>query len=384
MGRVRAGRAGAARPGAAFPAARRALYGLAGRLPAEPKAALPRLVEIQVLRAVAALMVAAHHALHEAGGVALRAGTTAPVPSPVWAAGVDLFFVISGFVMVHASRDLFGTTGAARVFLARRVARVVPLYWLVTAVYLGIALAAPAVLNGDVLDPVFVAASFAFWPMARPDGLVQPLYSLGWTLNYEMWFYALFALAVALPRARAVAAAALALAASVVLGRLVALPQPLAFWAEPIVLEFAFGLGLGLARAHGLVLPAGIRLALAAAGAAGLVWVGTAMPDLPRFVAFGIPGAILVAAAGLGPARAGGASMPARWGERLGDASYALYLVHPFAVRGLRVGLGGLAHLVGAWGFVALALAAALAASLAVHRWIERPLTGAARRALRA
>ena len=117
-----------------------------------------------------------------------------------WLAGVDIFFVISGFIMVYASSRWFGSARAPRVFLAHRIARIVPLYWATMMVYLAVLLLTPWLLNSEYLAPHFVIASFLFIPAARPDGLVQPLYSLGWTLNYEMFFYALFAIAIAFPR----------------------------------------------------------------------------------------------------------------------------------------------------------------------------------------
>ena len=123
-----------------------------------------------------------------------------------WLAGVDIFFVISGFIMVYASSRWFGSAQSPRVFLAHRIARIVPLYWATTMLYLAVVLFAPALLNSEYLAPGFVISSFLFIPAARPDGLVQPLYSLGWTLNYEMFFYALFAIAIAFPRRRGVPA----------------------------------------------------------------------------------------------------------------------------------------------------------------------------------
>jgi peptidoglycan/LPS O-acetylase OafA/YrhL len=91
-----------------------------------------------------------------------------------------------------------------------------------------------------------------------------------------------------------------------------------------------------------------------------------------------------VAAAALGRDRAGPAPRTLRLGAALGDASYALYLIHPFVIRALselaaRTDLGAA---VGPWGYVFLALAASILVSLAVHRWFERPLTELARRRL--
>ena len=94
------------------------------------------------MRALAALMVVFSHAEGDAQVQALRLGDAFPRDTSLpWVAGVDLFFVTSGFIMVHASRDLFGAPGAARAFLTRRLVRIAPLYWLVTAIGVGIGVA---------------------------------------------------------------------------------------------------------------------------------------------------------------------------------------------------------------------------------------------------
>ncbi|MCJ2071913.1 acyltransferase [Methylobacterium sp. J-030] len=350
------------------------------------------LVPIQILRAVAALMVVWHHARHEAELLALRSAGPAPEPGTVlpWWGGVDLFFVISGLVIVLASGRLVGRPGGRARFLAHRIARVVPLYWLVSLLYLGLALARPD-LVGDaaalVHEPVALLSSFLFWPAARPDGTIQPLYGLGWTLNYEAFFYALFAAGLGFGLRGAVTW----LVAS--LGLLAAagaawpdLPLPLRFWVNPIVLEFAAGAGLALIYRDGLRLAAPVRAGLAALGLLGLILAARWLADLGeadgilRPLLVGIPAALLVASA-LGPGRnaAQVACLPG-WTRalvRLGDASYALYLVHPFALRLvreilLRLGAAPVLH---PYGAMVLMLTASVVAALLVHRFVEMPLT---------
>jgi peptidoglycan/LPS O-acetylase OafA/YrhL len=333
---------------------------------------------IQVLRAVAALAVALHHAQYD--GVLLAKATGLafePLTWLPWSAGVDLFFVISGFIMVHASRDLFGRRDSVATFLARRIARIVPLYWAVSALYLMLALAAPSLLNSAILEPWPVAASFLFVPFERPDGLVQPLYSLGWTLNYEMFFYGLFALVIMQPRRKALTLLAGLLAALATLGAVADLPQPVAFWTDGIILEFAFGLLLGHMRAEGVRLGRMVRAGVAVCGLLILACDLTAL-GVPRFLAWGLPAACLIAAAALGE----GTSVRTRSVHRataLGDASYALYLLHPFAVRGGRalVTTLGVAELFGVWGYIGVVLLASIAAALMVHRLVEKPVTDA-------
>jgi peptidoglycan/LPS O-acetylase OafA/YrhL len=298
-----------------------------------------------------------------------------PFQAVPWAAGVDVFFVISGFIIVHASRNLFEGPGAGRIFLTRRIARIAPLYWTATTLYLAVALIAPDVLNRSILEPGFVLASYLFIPLARPDGLAQPLYSLGWTLNYEMYFYLLFALVIFLPMRKAVIGLAAALAVAVALGRLAPLPQPLAFWTDPIVLEFAFGMVLALLKAEGFALSRGLRAVLVAVGL--LLLLGAAQAGLPRAVGFGVPAALFVAAAALGSDRVRPTTWLTQAASALGDASYALYLIHPFVIRAGREILvkSGLASVIGPWGYVLLATAGAVVASLMVFRWYERPVT---------
>ncbi len=89
----------------------------------------PTLVSIQALRAVAALMVLVFHLCQEL----TKLGADLPATTfIIGTAGVDLFFVISGFVMVYSSERLFGQPRASIQFLARRVVRIVPLYWIAT------------------------------------------------------------------------------------------------------------------------------------------------------------------------------------------------------------------------------------------------------------
>ena len=136
---------------------------------------------------------------------------------------MDLFFVISGFVMVWASWDTFGRWRAVAPFVWRRIVRIVPLYWLLTAATVAVAVAAPGSVSDGVRDGWgYIAASFAFVPWRRADGFVQPVLRVGWTLNYEMLFYALVACALPLPRRVALPVLLAALAALVMAGQAVA------------------------------------------------------------------------------------------------------------------------------------------------------------------
>ena len=345
---------------------------------------------IQMLRAVAALTVVVGHAQTEAVVAAAAAGRPfTPLALLPWGAGVDLFFVISGFIMVVASERLFAQPNAPALFLGRRLRRILPLWWLCATLYLGLQVLAHGSTGKPLPPPGDILAAYVLWPTDLfGDGVPRPFYTLGWTLEYEMAFYTLFAAAIALPRGRAVAAVALALAALVALGA-VAMPSaaPLVLATRPIVLEFALGMGLAILYRRGVRLPVALRAVLVALALAALFFDGMGSTTRPsdwitpndgtRVLAWGGPAAALVAAAVLGdPLR----TVP-RAVVRLGDASYALYLTHPFVVGLLRRAwsAGGLDARLGWAAMAAAAVAVAVAVALLVHFGVERRL-GRARR----
>ena len=336
-------------------------------------------MSLQVLRAVAALFVLVHHAAYDAGTIAARAGLPVPAPERFFdfGFGIHLFFVISGFIMLRTARG-FGSARGATTFAVRRLIRVVPLYWLLTSAVLIGAAVAPGLLNTPPGGPAVVLGSYLFVPVARAGGEIRPVLGQGWTLDYEMFFYLLFALAMLLPRRRALAVLAAAMVGLVALGRLVPAPvAAVAVWTDGLLLEFLFGLGLGLAAERGLALTARQAAATVALGAAGAVALGPlagAEALLPAWASAGLPAALVVAGCVLGPPwrRSG----PVLALAVVGDASYSLYLSHPFAVRLLRSAWLGLMPAGVAPGlYLGLACAAALGTALALHRGVERPMT---------
>jgi len=341
-----------------------------------------RIQPVQLLRAVAAIVVLAGHAMGTAAAMGPFVRPTLPT-----GIGVDLFFAISGFIMVYASDRLFARPGAAKEFLARRIQRVAPLYWLATTLVLLMTLIGKG--PGGVPSVTYLASSYFFIPDASygsVDGIAFPLLSLGWTLNYEMLFYALFSLFLFLPRPSAVRWVQVTLVAAVLLG---ALLRPnwvvLATWTQPIILEFGLGMLIGNAFLSGrrIGLPAAIAL-LVVAGAwvaldpFGLMHLPQTPNDARRLIGWGLPAAMVLGAAVLRPW-----ALPRRVDQLagvLGDASYSLYLMHPFVLVAMRhawlrfVGERGLPV------FVVVTVCLAILMSIAVNRRVERPLTRAAGR----
>ena len=195
---------------------------------------------IQILRAVAACLVVFGHALHETAGIAARTGRP-PLNVNVidWGIGVDIFFVISGFIMIYTTAELFGQPGAMRTFLMRRIIRIVPLYWLMTAGLILTYLLAPKMLNVPIEGWRSIVTSFFFIPDLRGNGEVRPIMALGWSLNYEMFFYAVFAVCLLAPLRRAALYLTGFFVGIAILGATLK-PQSiaLAYWTNSIVLEF--------------------------------------------------------------------------------------------------------------------------------------------------
>lgn len=337
---------------------------------------------IQVLRALAASMVVVGHSWHDASSIAVSTGAPIPASGTVnWGAGVDLFFVISGFIMLHTTERRFGAPGAATSFLRRRFIRVVPLYWLMTTALLVGSLILPRLLNVPIDDWQSVIKSYLFVPDLRANGEVRPILALGWTLNFEMFFYSIFALAMLLPLRRGLCLVTAGAVAFVVLGQLTALPSiPVRFWSDPIVLEFFLGVGIGLVHRAGIRLGGAGAALVAAAGVVlfALCSEPRTGPSLSALVQTGLPAAMIVAAAALGPQLRSGSGVQGLVTlglVRMGDASYSLYLSHPFVLRPLRdAWIAGASSRLPLGFYVLACVVSAFAAALACFRWIEQPI----------
>jgi len=331
------------------------------------------LANVQFLRFAAATSVLIGHTQHEA---AEQFGPMTPWTPIFWGVGVDIFFVISGFIMFHLAGTHFDEKGYAARFMRRRITRIVPLYWMFSAaMLLSIALFAKQISHTDV-DLTRIVTSFFFVPWPRADGAFRPILSLGWTLNYEMLFYLLFT--IALLFRRSVALPGLILVFFAASGAHWFVPKNLpfiSFWTDPIILLFALGIGIALLRGRGLPIGPATAAALVLGGIAILIieqsWALQAM--LPsRVLATGVPACMICAAAMLFDREPSEGRLRTILLES-GNASYALYLCHPFAINALAI----FWHHSGVHQPGVFAVAAGLVsilASLAIYRWVEKPL----------
>ncbi|AYG69619.1 acyltransferase (plasmid) [Rhizobium sp. CCGE531] len=336
------------------------------------------LSNLQVLRALAALSVVVAHALHETEMLAGATGRAA-VDGSGWnlGFGVDIFFVLSGFIMTHTAASEFGKSGAPLRFFLRRCARVIPLYWLLTSLLLIGALVAPSLLAVPIGSVSHVLASYFFIPSGRGGDEIRPVLALAWTLNYEMLFYVFFAAALLLPIRLGIVWLSVLMAGMALVGRLI---DPghvqIAFWTNPIILEFLFGVYVALIFRSGVRIGSAAALGLMAIGLLGFVRISSPWDDaaLPQFLRSGLPAALFVLAAAIGPVLPQGKLV--LWGVALGDASYSLYLAHPFILRPMRAiwakALGGALPL---GLFVIFATLAAALFSLLLFRAVEKPFT---------
>jgi exopolysaccharide production protein ExoZ len=334
-----------------------------------------RILSIQYLRACAALMVVLHHAASQFPDF------PGPFHTVAGQAGVDLFFVISGFVMVFVTSTREQTAGT---FLYSRATRIIPVYWFYTFACLGMLLVAPSLFTMNEASVRHLVLSLLFVPhaIAGSPSEYAPLVKLGWTLDYEVFFYTLFALAMVISVQRRVLLATLALFALVitpVVGLLFGL-QPVGvagFYTESIVAEFAFGMLIAVAYfRHKFdwlgVWPAAVVIVL---GFAVMIADAPHLNWKVREFEFGLPAAAIVICA-LAIERRGRVGNH-RLMTLIGDASYSIYLVHIFPLSLLRFAWRRLGVPTHGWffssAFVVSSLVCAVTIGVASYYLIERP-----------
>jgi exopolysaccharide production protein ExoZ len=333
-----------------------------------------RFVSIQYLRALAATLVAIQHA--NSGPIHIDLTRL-----DLGRFGVNLFFVISGYIM-------WATTAAARrsprQFWMARIIRIVPLYWIFTSLYLAIFMLHPAALNHPSNDLIHIVKSYAFVPAVHP--LLQdivPVYSLGWTLNYEMFFYAAFGIALFIAnRGARLAIVTLMLGGLVAAGFAWRPTGPILHtYTSELFLEFLCG--TLIAAAGDRLIASGPRAAIPILGVAALLLAATYSGKLggSYVLMYGLPAALTVA--GLLALEHALRIRPSNFALLVGDASYSLYLCHPFAQRAVYLALPTAAAASSrVIGLICIAVAsmAAILCAIAVYRFVEQPMLVGLRR----
>jgi exopolysaccharide production protein ExoZ len=323
---------------------------------------------VQVLRGVAALMVVGDH-------VAISASSRGWMPPwTTGGAGVDIFFVISGFVMALSSRSLEDSPTPGWSFLKRRLERILPLYWILTTVKLALMFLFPATRTHDMPDWHRVLFSFLLLPTRNADLSMVPIVSWAWTLQFEMLFYLLFTVALAL-RWKPVAVVAPVLGAMAMAPLLAPIENPwLHEYCKPIVLEFLFGMLVFWAYERGWRLRAWAAGSLLVAAYAELLLTPDVWQSFWRGLEWGAAATAVVAAAAL--FEDSRQPRTPRWMLRLGDSSYSLYLSHtPVCVAA--VALTARLQLP-VWVLLGIAWTTSLGGSVLggelLFRWVEYPM----------
>jgi exopolysaccharide production protein ExoZ len=284
---------------------------------------------VQALRAAAALLVVGVH-VGNANGFEARYLSPTPVLTHVLGTagwyGVDLFFVISGFIMTVTTWSLFGSAKNGLTFLLRRITRIYPPYWIALVPILFVYLLHPGMVDSHSSVPPDLVSSFLLLPQNQ-----APLLLVSWTLVFEMAFYLVFALALSIPRRwLPVLLVAWTLVIAVAATHWSANPNPyLRFLGNPLPIEFFFGIGAGA------LVMRGILKRPAATIVCGTVLVLTLMTldTIQSGIDLTLWGRALVGGFGFASIlygvvvleKARGVIFPA-WLDALGDASYAMYL----------------------------------------------------------
>jgi exopolysaccharide production protein ExoZ len=336
-----------------------------GRL-SDPRGAPGPVLQIQYLRAVAALMVVYHHARDHLLDV------TGPLYQfKAGARGVDIFFVISGFIIYTACKS-----EPPLEFARRRLLRVAPLYWL--ALFALIFVAPHIHIRPEPVKDFLL--SMFFIPFANPiyNGEYSPFLVPGWTLNYEMFFYFLFFIGMLFKKPALFSLAAIA--ALVLIGSRFDVPYPvLRYFTAFEMLGFVGGLLLGVAYER-FSFRGGVAL-LMPIGLLGLALNSLKLfASWPEVVAF----AIMTVAGALGVER----SIPMRpikGLKLLGDASYSIYLTHVMVLPAVSrlVHRSPIPASAQDLSLLMLGVAVSALVGVGVHLMVEKPLSRFLNRKLR-
>jgi len=344
-----------------------------------PPASREKMEEIQWLRGIAALGVLLWHASIFLGPYGEGVGATLFASAP--AMGVDIFFAISGFIMVQSTRNYDGSSAYAGEFIIRRAARVWPAYFTISLLYWA------AYSWQPERDLALFLKSMLFLPSGSTSGpmLGSPTLEVGWTLNYEMHFYLVFAASMLFGKARWAALvvwyATTLVIMPLMLGAFTLDPQRslglghpyLEMIASPMNLFFVAGMICSIIYGSNFVIRDGCtaRLVIIAATSFAL-WQYVSQWRIGHGVSnAGLSTIPLLLGLTLASKTIRLPNLP--WLTALGERSYSIYILHPLVIwcyASLSEAVGIIDKSGGFAGIVAV-LGLTLSLSLLTHRWLE-------------
>jgi exopolysaccharide production protein ExoZ len=277
-----------------------------------------RIPSIQALRAIASWMVVYHHYMQMFSHYQAK-NLVGYFFSRYGAFGVDIFFVVSGFVMYYTLHD---REQSAREYFTKRLLRIVPAYWFYTFILIGLSSAYATEFSFTSWNTVSLLKSLLFIPHDNPSGLgVLPFLTVGWSLNYEMFFYAILALCICTFGRWKFAATILALT---VLPIVCAESWPGSpVLSSPRLVEFSAGVMIGYVYVRNRFFPKGNNTAGLTLLVVSVMLLFTPIGKASRFLS-----ACCLVTSALCFSQGGTENRMSKMMGHLGDISYSVYLSH--------------------------------------------------------
>jgi exopolysaccharide production protein ExoZ len=322
-----------------------------------------QIVVIQYLRGIAAILVVLYHST-------MMTAVAPYFPHHIGANGVDLFFIISGFVMWTTTVD---KKTSPFKFWTARISRIVPLYWIATLAFIVSAYAYPSALqNARAFEFAHIVKSLFFIPATNVAlNAVVPAYTIGWTLNYEMLFYFIFGLSLFIHNKFVrVITVTTALILLCTVGAKYASHPVMSFYSNSIILEFLAGLLIAMISNNLMALDKRYGALLLGFGLASIV--ASSIGVAPFWLNF--MGCALLVAGALAFERIAKTKLH-KTCLLIGDASYSIYLFHPFFQRAIFILIGGaISSLADAIVYALLAFLMGTIGGIVTYKIIELPI----------
>jgi peptidoglycan/LPS O-acetylase OafA/YrhL len=337
-----------------------------------------RIVALEGLRGVAALLVVADHAVKIAAEKIAGISEYVDLAWYLGLLGVTAFFAISGMVMITVHGEDFGRPGAARYFLQKRLTRIVPLYWLATALYVtNLYLAHHGPILSDIVQ------SLLFIPH-QGDGreFGWPVYGLGWTLQFEMIFYLVFAACLSLPKkiGLSLVVATFPVLTALHYGGFFERFPIMIYVSRPITLLFVVGVLIGVIRAKYFKSVSFLSFNQSMLFCLGFMGLSIILADFlratrPDYAMFAVCVGGALAVAGCAMSKLGEKmSIAERIAIWVGEGSYAIYLSHTFLLGPLAKLTGKFYHNCPVQIFVIMGVILAIPLGLLTFRLVEKPI----------